>query len=80
MMFDPYSFLSGILDNPYKYDTRSTTSYCSRYDASEIANNYAAYGCLPTEEYFGYSSGHITWKVHKYLAKAVEKFLKDESC
>lgn len=80
MIFDTYSFLSGILDNPSEYGIKNTTSYCPRYDAPDIATNYAAYGCLPIEEYFWYNSGHITWKVHEYLAEAVEKFLINESC
>ncbi len=79
LVFDTYSFLSGILDNPSWYGIKNTTSYCPRYDAPDIKTNYAAYGCLPLEEYFWYNSGHITSKVHKYLARAVEKFLKEKS-
>ncbi|KAH9218365.1 hypothetical protein DL95DRAFT_489408 [Leptodontidium sp. 2 PMI_412] len=80
MVFDTYSFLSGILDNPSKYGIKNTTSYCPNYNAPDIDTNYAAYGCLPIEDYFWYNSGHITWPIHKYIAKAVGKFLEKESC
>jgi phospholipase/lecithinase/hemolysin len=80
LVFDTYSFLSGILDNPSQYGIKNTTGFCPNYDAPDIATNYAAYGCLPIEEYFWYDAGHITWKVHEYLAGAVGKFLSDESC
>lgn len=80
MIFDTYTFLSGILDNPSAYGIKNTTGYCPRYDALDIATNYAAYGCLPIEEYFWYNTGHITFKVHEYLAEAVEKFLEAERC
>jgi len=33
MVFDTYSFLSGILDNPSEYGIKNTTSYCPRYNA-----------------------------------------------
>jgi phospholipase/lecithinase/hemolysin len=79
MVFDTYSFLSGILDDPAPYGIKNTTGYCLRYDAPDIATNYAAYGCLPIEEYFWYNTGHITYKVHEYLAAAVGKFLESES-
>lgn len=80
MVFDTYSFLSDILENPFEYDIKNTTSFCPNYDAPDIATNYATYGCLPIEDYFWYDSGHITWKVHEWLARAVEKFLDDERC
>jgi phospholipase/lecithinase/hemolysin len=80
MVFDSYTFLSDILDNPAPYGIKNTTGYCLRYDAPDIATNYAAYGCLPIDEYFWYNTGHITYKVHEYLAKAVGKFLESEGC
>jgi phospholipase/lecithinase/hemolysin len=80
MVFDTYTFLSGILENPDKYGIKNTTSYCKNYNAPDIGTNYAAYGCLPIEEYFWYNTGHITWKVHEYLAKAVGEFLENEGC
>jgi phospholipase/lecithinase/hemolysin len=79
MVFDTYGFLSGILDNPDKYGIKNTTDYCPRYDAPDIATNYAAYGCLPIPEYFWYNTGHITFRVHELLAKAVGRFLESES-
>ncbi|KAN0089871.1 carbohydrate esterase family 16 protein [Hyaloscypha variabilis] len=80
LVFDTYSFLSGILDNPSEYGIKNTTGFCPNYDAPDIATNYAAYGCLPIQEYFWYDAGHITWKVHEFLAGAVGKFLDGESC
>lgn len=80
MVFDTYTFLSGILDDPAPYGIKNTTGYCPRYDAPDIATNYAAYGCLPIEEYFWYNTGHITFKVHEFLAKAVNDFLVGQGC
>jgi len=80
MIFDTYSYLSGILDNPSRYGIKNTTSYCPNYNAPDIDTNYAAYGCLPIEDYFWYNSGHITYPIHKLLAKSVAKFLEKESC
>jgi phospholipase/lecithinase/hemolysin len=80
MVFDTYTFLSGILDNPSPYGITNTTGYCANYDAPDIATNYAAYGCLPIEKYFWYNSGHITWKIHEFLAKAVGEFLEGQRC
>jgi phospholipase/lecithinase/hemolysin len=80
MVFDTYSFLTGILDNPAPYGIKNTTGYCPNYDAPDIATNYASYGCLPIQEYFWYNDGHITWKVHEFLAKAVGGFLEGQRC
>ena len=80
MVFDSYAFLSGILDNPAPYGIKNTTGYCANYDAPDIATNYAAYGCLPIDEYFWYNTGHITYKIHQYLAEAVGRFLESEGC
>ncbi|TVY31201.1 Acetylesterase [Lachnellula hyalina] len=78
MLFDTYSFLTSILDNPAPYGITNTTSFCPRYDAPDIETNYAAYGCVPLEQYFWYNSGHITWRVHGFLAGAVRGFLESE--
>ncbi|TVY43418.1 Acetylesterase [Lachnellula subtilissima] len=80
MLFDTYSFLTSILDNPAPYGITNTTSFCPRYDAPDIKTNYAAYGCVPLEQYFWYNSGHITWRVHGLLAGAVRGFLESEGC
>jgi phospholipase/lecithinase/hemolysin len=80
LVFDTYSYLSNILDNPSAYGIVNTTSYCPEYNAPDIATNYAAYGCLPIEEYFWYNTGHITWKIHEWLAKGVGEFLEGEGC
>jgi phospholipase/lecithinase/hemolysin len=80
MVFDTYTFLTGILDNPAKYGIKNTTDYCPRYDAPDIATNYAAYGCFPIDEYFWYNSGHITYRIHQFLAEAVGEFLESERC
>ncbi|TVY49435.1 Acetylesterase [Lachnellula cervina] len=78
MLFDTYSYLTSILDNPGPYGITNTTSFCPRYDAPDISTNYAAYGCLPLEEYFWYNAGHVTWRVHGFLARAVGTFLEGE--
>lgn len=80
MVFDTYTFLSGILENPSQYGIVNTTSYCKNYNAPDIDTNYAAYGCLPIQEYFWYNTGHITWKIHEFLAKAVGEFLQGQGC
>lgn len=79
IVFDTHTFLSGILDNPSPYGIKNTTGYCPHYDAPDIATKYAAYGCLPIPEYFWYNTGHITFRVHEFLAGAVAKFLTKES-
>ncbi|RDW81888.1 hypothetical protein BP6252_03000 [Coleophoma cylindrospora] len=79
MVFDTYTFLSGILDDPAPWGITNTTGYCAHYDAPDIATNYAAYGCLPIPEYFWYNTGHITYKVHGFVAEAVREFLEAES-
>lgn len=78
MVFDTYAFLAGVLDSPTKYGIKNTTGYCPRYDAPDIASNYAGYGCLPIDEYFWYNTGHITYRVHEVLAGAVGEFLESE--
>lgn len=78
MLFDTYSYLTSILDNPGPYGITNTTSFCPRYDAPDISTNYAAYGCVPLEEYFWYNAGHVTWRVHGFLARAVGAFLEGE--
>jgi phospholipase/lecithinase/hemolysin len=80
MVFDTYSYLSGILDEPAPYSIKNRTGYCKHYDAPDIATNYAAYGCLPISEYFWYNSGHITYRVHELLAGTVGRFLEAEGC
>jgi phospholipase/lecithinase/hemolysin len=75
MVFDTYSFLSGILEDPAPYGIKNTTGYCPQYNAPDIATNYATYGCLPIPDYFWYNTGHITYRVHELLAAAVKRFL-----
>jgi len=79
LFFDTHSFLSGILDDPEKWGIRNTTGFCPNFDAPDIATNFAAYGCLPIPEYFWYNDGHITFKIHEFLAGAVKNFLISES-
>lgn len=79
MVFDTYTFLTDILDDPIHWGIQNTTGYCARYDAPDIATNYAAYGCLPISEYFWYNTGHITYKIHKFVAEAVREFLEAQS-
>jgi phospholipase/lecithinase/hemolysin len=80
MVFDTYSYLNGILDDPALYGIKNTTGYCKNYDAPDIATNYASYGCLPIQEFFWYNTGHITYRVHELLAEALGKFLAGEKC
>lgn len=75
LVFDTYSFLSEVLNNPVDYGIKNTTGYCPHYNAPNIATNYTAYGCLPIEQYFWYNTGHITYHVHELLAGAVKTFL-----
>ncbi|KAG4031724.1 hypothetical protein MFRU_008g00860 [Monilinia fructicola] len=79
MVFDTFSFLSSVLDNPAPYGITNTTNYCPNYDAPDIDTNYAAYGCQPIPEYFWYNTGHITYHTHEILAKEVRKFLNSQS-
>lgn len=79
MVFDVYSFLSEVMDNPAAYDIKNTTSYCPYYNAWDIDTNYESYGCLPIYDYFWYNTGHITYHVHELLATALEDFLAGES-
>ncbi|RAL64012.1 hypothetical protein DID88_003200 [Monilinia fructigena] len=79
MVFDTFSFLSSVLDDPAPYGITNTTNYCPNYDAPDIDTNYAAYGCQPIPEYFWYNTGHITYHTHEILAKEVRKFLNSQS-
>ncbi|ESZ89558.1 carbohydrate esterase family 16 protein [Sclerotinia borealis F-4128] len=79
MVFDIFFFLSSVLDDPTPYGIKNITNYCPKYDASDIATNYAAYGCLPIEDYFWYNTGHITYHTHEILAREVGKFLESQS-
>ncbi|KAI9049010.1 hypothetical protein LZ554_006859 [Drepanopeziza brunnea f. sp. 'monogermtubi'] len=79
MVFDSYAFLAGIMDHPSRYGITNTTGFCPRFNAPDIATNYAAYGCQSIGDYFWYDSLHITWTVHRHLARAVERFLVGES-
>jgi len=79
VLFDTYSTLSAILEDPESYGITNTTSFCPRYDAPDIATNFAAYGCDPIAEYFWYNSGHITFTVHQVLAGSIDEELRARS-
>ncbi|CAG8976833.1 hypothetical protein HYALB_00009098 [Hymenoscyphus albidus] len=79
MVFDTYGYLSGILDHPAEFGITNTTNFCPRYDAPDIATDYAKYGCQPLREYFWYNSGHITSRIHELMAGDVDEFLREES-
>ncbi|PQE05234.1 lysophospholipase A protein [Rutstroemia sp. NJR-2017a BBW] len=79
MVFDTFSYLTSVLDDPAPYGIKNITNYCPRYDAPDIATNYAAYGCIPIPQYFWYNTGHITYHTHEILAKEVGKFLDSQS-
>jgi phospholipase/lecithinase/hemolysin len=78
MVFDTYTYLNSILENPSQYGIKNTIGYCKNYDAPDIGTEYAKYGCLPIEEYFWYNSGHITFRVHELLAGEVGRWLEAE--
>ncbi|TKX24281.1 hypothetical protein C1H76_3383 [Elsinoe australis] len=78
LVFDANTYLNGVLDDAERYGLKNTTGYCARYDAPDIATNYAAYGCLPLKEYFWYNTGHVTFRVHEILAEGVRGFLEKE--
>ncbi|PNS18677.1 Glucose-induced degradation protein 4 [Sphaceloma murrayae] len=77
MVFDTFAYLHGVLDRAAEYGLKNTTGYCARYDAPDIATNYAAYGCGPIREYFWYNTGHVTYRVHEILAEGVRDFLEN---
>jgi phospholipase/lecithinase/hemolysin len=79
MVFDTYAYLSQILEHPAKFSITNTTSFCPRFDAPDIATNFAAYGCSPIQDYFWYNTGHITFRIHQLLAEAVSAFLLQQS-
>lgn len=79
MVFDTHSYLSGILDHPDRFGIKNTTGFCEYYDAPDIATNFASYGCLPLSEYFWLNKGHMTFKIHEFLAGAVRDFLVADS-
>ena len=74
--FDVHSVLEGILDDPSKYGIKNTTGFCPNQTAPDIATNYAAYGCLPLDQYFWFNSGHLTSHVHKIFTKNLKSFLE----
>jgi len=80
MVFDTYGSLSKILANPTQYGITNTTGLCASAAAADIGWNYAAYGCLPIDQYFWYNSGHITYRVHEVLAGDVRAFLEGQAC
>ncbi|MCJ1311361.1 hypothetical protein MMC25_005032 [Agyrium rufum] len=75
IVFDVNTFLNGVIENGATYGLKNVTGYCPRFDAPDIATNYAAYGCIPIDEYFWYNTGHVTYKVHQILASEVAQFL-----
>ncbi|KAH8599453.1 hypothetical protein B0O99DRAFT_738318 [Bisporella sp. PMI_857] len=79
LVFDTHAYLSSIFANASTYGITNTTSFCPRYNAPDIAANYAAYGCSAPDAYFWYNSGHITSHVHRILAKEVDSFLREQS-
>jgi len=79
MYFDTYASLSQILENPAKFAITNTTGFCPNFDAPDIATNFAAYGCLPIDQYFWYNDGHITFRIHQILSGAVNSFLLSQS-
>ena len=80
MVFDTYSYLTGILDDLAPYGIKNITGYCKYYDVLDIITNYASNGCLPIPEYFWYNTSHITYRVHELLPGAVMSFLESEKC
>lgn len=79
LVFDTYTLLTHVFDNAASFGITNTTSFCPRYNAWDIATNYAAYGCQPISEYFWYNSAHPTYPVHKILGSKVDEFLAEKS-
>lgn len=40
MVFDTFSFLSSVLDDPTLYGIKNITNYCPNYDAPDIASKF----------------------------------------
>jgi phospholipase/lecithinase/hemolysin len=38
MVFDTFSYLTSVLDDPAPYGIKNITNYCPRYDAPDIAS------------------------------------------
>ncbi|KAE8151289.1 hypothetical protein BDV25DRAFT_128894 [Aspergillus avenaceus] len=77
LLFDAHSTLNDMIDHPAGYGIANTTSFCPGYDQPDIEWNHHAYGCpTPLDTYFWFNSGHLTSHVHKVLAEALERSLK----
>lgn len=77
LVFDAHKVLSRILDDPRKYGILNTTDFCPGAKEPDIECNYEKYGCpTPLETYFWYDSGHITSRVHRELARALDAALR----
>ncbi|KAF4821137.1 Acetylesterase [Colletotrichum siamense] len=79
LVFDTYTWLTYVFDNAATFGITNTTSFCPKYNAWDIATNYASYGCQPIGEYFWYNSGHITYTVSQLLGSKVDEFLAQKS-
>ncbi|KAH6886295.1 hypothetical protein B0T10DRAFT_443602 [Thelonectria olida] len=79
MVYDSFSFLNKVLDNPEKYHITNTTDFCPGYKNATVVTDPEAFGCTPIDGYFWFDSGHITSHVHKLLAKDLEADLKSWS-
>ncbi|KAL4880457.1 hypothetical protein BJY04DRAFT_219195 [Aspergillus karnatakaensis] len=77
LLFDAFSVLSGVLDEPGKYGILNTTSICPGVKEDDVDTGYEGYGCpTPVESYFWYDAGHIGERVHRVLARVVERGLR----
>ncbi|KAF5525190.1 Acetylesterase [Colletotrichum aenigma] len=79
LVFDTYTWLTYVFDNAATFGITNTTSFCPKYNAWDIATNYAAYGCQQIGEYFWYNSGHITYTVSQLLGSKVDELLAQKS-
>ncbi|KAH7146145.1 putative lysophospholipase A [Dactylonectria macrodidyma] len=79
LLYDSFSFLNNVLDNPSDFQITNTTGFCSGYNNETVLTNPGAFGCAPLDSYFWYNSGHISSHVHKLVAKDLIRYLKAQS-
>ncbi|KPM43215.1 hypothetical protein AK830_g3312 [Neonectria ditissima] len=59
LVYDSFSFLSNILDNPEDFQVANTTGFCPGYNNATVLTNPGAFGCSPIDTYFWFNSGHM---------------------
>ncbi|KAH7145375.1 putative lysophospholipase A [Dactylonectria estremocensis] len=79
LVYDSFSFLNNVLDNPSNYEITNTSSFCPGYNNETVLKDPGVFGCTPLDSYFWYNSGHLSSHVHKLMAKDLVGYLKAES-